>query len=70
MNVVVGGYRSPKHRDEHARSVRSVLLAVDQKLGEGATLRVAPELAGPLGPARSTPCAKCYQQDDESGGAP
>jgi hypothetical protein len=28
---------------------RPVLLAVDQELGEGATLRVAPELADPVG---------------------
>ena len=33
----------PKHPDEHG-SGRPVLLAVDQELGEGATLRVAPEL--------------------------
>ena len=31
-----------------ARRVRS-LLAVDQQLGEGATLRVAPELSDPVG---------------------
>jgi hypothetical protein len=30
-------------------SERPVLLAVDEKLGEGATLRVAPELADPVG---------------------
>jgi hypothetical protein len=29
---------------------RPVLLAVDQELGEGATLRVAPELSDPVGP--------------------
>jgi hypothetical protein len=39
----------PQHPDEH-RSERPVLLVVDQKLGEGATLRVAPELADPVGP--------------------
>jgi hypothetical protein len=31
----------PQHADEH-RSERPVLLAVDQQLGEGAALRVAP----------------------------
>ena len=36
-------------RTEH-RPQRPVLLAVDQQLGEGATLRVAPELAAPVGP--------------------
>jgi hypothetical protein len=34
--------------DEH-RPERLVLLAVDQELGEGATLRVAPELSDPVG---------------------
>jgi hypothetical protein len=29
---------------------RPIVLAVDQQLGEGATLRVAPELADPVGP--------------------
>jgi hypothetical protein len=33
---------------EH-RAEPSVLLAVDQQLGEGATLRVAPELSDPVG---------------------
>ena len=28
---------------------RSILFAVDQEFGEGATLRVAPELANPVG---------------------
>jgi hypothetical protein len=37
-----------KHADEH-RSERPVLLAVDQQLSECATLRVAPELADPIG---------------------
>jgi hypothetical protein len=35
-------------RDQHRP--RPVLLAVDQELGEGATLGVAPELADPVGP--------------------
>ena len=35
--------------DEH-RPERPILLAVDQQLGEGAALRVAPELADPVGP--------------------
>jgi hypothetical protein len=39
----------PEHADEH-RPERPVLLAVDQELGEGAALRVAPELADPVGP--------------------
>jgi hypothetical protein len=38
----------PQHPDEH-RSQRPVLLAVDQELGEGAALRVSPELSDPLG---------------------
>jgi hypothetical protein len=37
-----------QHPDEH-RSERPVLLAVDQELGEGPALRVAPELADPVG---------------------
>jgi hypothetical protein len=28
---------------------RPILLAIDQELGESATLRVAPELSGPIG---------------------
>ena len=40
--------RLPQHPDQH-RSKRPVLLAVDQQLGEGATLRVAPELSDPVG---------------------
>jgi hypothetical protein len=39
----------PQHADEH-RSPRPVLLAVDQQLGEGPALRVAPELAYLAGP--------------------
>jgi hypothetical protein len=39
----------PQHADEYRRE-GPVLLAVDQKLGEGATLRVAPELSDPVGP--------------------
>jgi hypothetical protein len=39
----------PQHPDKH-RSERPVLLAVDQQLGEGAALRVAPELADPVCP--------------------
>ena len=38
----------PQHPDEH-RSDCPVLLAVDQELGEGAALRVAPELGDRLG---------------------
>jgi hypothetical protein len=37
-----------QHADEH-RPKRPILLAVDQQLGEGATLRVAPELTDPVG---------------------
>jgi hypothetical protein len=40
--------RLPQHADQH-RPERPVLLAVDQQLGEGAALRVAPELADPVG---------------------
>ena len=39
----------PQHPDKH-RSKCPILLAVDQQLGEGAGLRVAAELADPLGP--------------------
>jgi hypothetical protein len=38
----------PQHPDQH-RPQRPVLLAVDQQLGKGATLRVAPELSDPVG---------------------
>ena len=38
----------PQHPDEH-RPQHPILLAVDQQLGEGAALRVAPELADPVG---------------------
>jgi hypothetical protein len=38
----------PQHADEH-RPKDPVLLAVDQQLGEGAALRVAPELSDPVG---------------------
>jgi hypothetical protein len=38
----------PEHPDEH-RPERPILLAVDQQLGEGAALWVAPELADPVG---------------------
>jgi hypothetical protein len=38
----------PQHPHQH-RPQRPVLLAVDQQLGEGAALRVAPELADPVG---------------------
>jgi len=40
--------RFPQHPDQH-RPKDPVLLAVDQELGEGAALRVAPELADPVG---------------------
>ena len=38
----------PQHPDEH-RPQRPILLAVDQELGEGASLRVSPELTDPVG---------------------
>jgi hypothetical protein len=38
----------PQHPDQH-RPERPILLAVDQELGEGATLRMAPDLADPVG---------------------
>jgi hypothetical protein len=44
----VGG-PPPEHPDEH-RPEDSILLAVDQRLSEGATLRVAPELSDSVGP--------------------
>ena len=37
-----------QHADQH-RPERPVLLAVDQQLGEGATIWVAPELTDPVG---------------------
>jgi hypothetical protein len=37
-----------QHPDEH-RPKGPILLAVDQELGEGATLWVAPELSDPVG---------------------
>jgi hypothetical protein len=37
-----------QHPDEH-RSESSVLLAVDQQLGDGARLRIPPELPDPVG---------------------
>ena len=39
----------PQHADKHSAE-HPILLAVDQELGEGATLRVAPELSYPVGP--------------------
>jgi hypothetical protein len=41
--------RHAEHSHKH-RSEDPVLLAVDQELGEGAALWVAPELADPVGP--------------------
>jgi hypothetical protein len=38
----------PQHPHQH-RSEHPVLLAVDEELGEGAALRVAPELSDPVG---------------------
>ena len=38
----------PQNADQN-RSQHPILLAVDQKLGEGAALRIAPELADPVG---------------------
>jgi hypothetical protein len=38
----------PQHPDQH-RPKRPILLAVDQQLGEGAALWVAPELSDPVG---------------------
>jgi hypothetical protein len=39
----------PQHPDQHRRE-RPILLAVDQQFGEGATLRVDPELSDPDNP--------------------
>jgi hypothetical protein len=41
-------FNLPQHPDEH-RPQRPILLAVDQELGEGAALCIAPELADPFG---------------------
>jgi hypothetical protein len=41
--------RLPQHADQ-LRPERPVLLAVDEELGEGAALPVAPELSDPVGP--------------------
>jgi hypothetical protein len=38
----------PQHPDQH-RPERPILLALDQELGEGAALWVAPELSDPVG---------------------
>ena len=48
-NALASPLGLPQHPDEH-RPERPVLLAVDQELGEGAALRIAPELADPVGP--------------------
>jgi hypothetical protein len=40
--------RLSQHPDEH-RPENPILFAVDQQFGEGATLRVAPELSDPVG---------------------
>jgi hypothetical protein len=44
--------RLSQHPDQH-RSKRPVLLTVDQELGEGAALRIAPKLADPVGSSMS-----------------
>jgi hypothetical protein len=44
----VSPIRVPQHPDQH-RPECPVLLAVDQELGEGTGLRVAPELSYPVG---------------------
>ena len=47
----LGGTRAlgfPQHIDEH-RPQYPILFAVDQRLAEGAALRVAPELSDPVG---------------------
>jgi hypothetical protein len=44
---LVSVFRLPQHSNEHG-SERSILLAVDQQLREGAALRVGRELADPL----------------------
>jgi hypothetical protein len=44
----VGGRHPATCHDEH-RPEHTIFLAVDQQFGEGATLRVAPELSDPLG---------------------
>jgi hypothetical protein len=38
----------PQHADQHGPE-RPILFAVDQQVGEGTALRIAPELADPLG---------------------
>jgi hypothetical protein len=55
----------PQHPDEH-RSERPVLLAVDQEFGEGASLRVPPELADPIGALEVGE----YQDAEEFGSGP
>jgi hypothetical protein len=47
-----------QHSDEHCPE-RPILLAVDQELGEGTALRVAPELADPLGARTSRHAGEC-----------
>src|SRR5512132_1432018 len=56
--------RFSQHPNEH-RSKGPVLLAVDRQLGEGATLRVAPELSDPVGSLEVRepschPLARCW----------
>ena len=41
-------FHLPQHADQY-RPERSILLAVDEQFGEGAALRVAPELADAVG---------------------
>ena len=49
MHPMAGAqFRFSQYADEHSPE-RPVLLAVDQQLGEGAALRVGPELADPVG---------------------
>jgi hypothetical protein len=38
----------PQHADQHGPEC-PILFAVDQQVGEGTALRIAPELADPLG---------------------
>jgi hypothetical protein len=42
------GALPPQHADQH-RPEYPILLAVDQQIREGATIRVSPELADPIG---------------------
>jgi hypothetical protein len=48
LRLACSPFHLPQHPAEH-RPERRVLLAVAQQFGEGAALRITPELADPVG---------------------